>query len=33
VESCGTPHEVFSDKKVIDLFGIGVLNPGENSVK
>lgn len=24
VESCGTPREVFSDKKVVDLFGIGV---------
>ncbi|HCF70838.1 MAG TPA: ABC transporter ATP-binding protein [Syntrophomonas sp.] len=33
VESCGTPREVFSDKKVIDLFGIGVLNPGEGGVK
>lgn len=33
VESCGAPREVFSDKKVIDLFGIGVLNPGEDGRK
>jgi zinc transport system ATP-binding protein len=25
VESCGTPQEVFQDKKVVDLFGLGVL--------
>ncbi|HEX3011952.1 MAG TPA: metal ABC transporter ATP-binding protein [Syntrophomonadaceae bacterium] len=26
VECCGTPREVFSDRKVIDTFGIGILN-------